>query len=89
MLDRTAEEARSSSGFRERTAAVLLEAISDASFGKIIGRHLDENFVTGQHTDTVFSHPARCMRYDLMAIVKLYPKCRIREKLGYKARELE
>ena len=41
VLDRTAEEPRSSSGFEGRRATILLEAISDASFGKIIGRHLD------------------------------------------------
>src|SRR5271167_4280330 len=81
VLDRTAEEPRTSSGFEGRRATILLEAISDASFGKIIGRHLDKNFITGQHSNTILAHPARCMRNDLMAVVKLYAKCRIREKL--------
>src|ERR1700691_118884 len=39
-------------------AALSLEAIGDATFGQVVGCHLDQHFVAGKDADAVLAHAA-------------------------------
>src|SRR5690606_41135167 len=47
-------------------AGASLEAVCDAPLGEVVGRHLDEDTVTGEDTDAILAHLARRMGDDFV-----------------------
>src|SRR6185312_9997761 len=62
-----------------RPSAPLLEAVGDAALGEVVGRHLAEHLVAGEHADTVLAHAAGGMRDDLVLVLQLHPERCIRK----------
>ncbi len=58
-------------GGRGRRSA---EAIRNASFAQVVGRHFDADAVTDGEADEVFAHLAGEMRENFMAVVQLDPE---------------
>lgn len=58
-------------------------AESDAALGKVVGRHLDIDFVASEDADAVLAHLTRCVGQHLMAIVQLDAEHGIGEDFGY------
>jgi hypothetical protein len=67
----------------------LFEAIGDAPFGEIIGRHFHENLVSGKHADAVLAHFAGGMGDDLVSIFELYAEGCIGQQLADGTRKFE
>ena len=65
----------------------LLEAIGDAALGQIVGRHLDQHLVARQHADAVLAHLARGMGDDLVVVLELDAKSRVRQQFDDETRE--
>ncbi len=42
----------------------------NATFGKVVRRHLDIDLVARENANAVLAHLARCVRQDFMAIVQ-------------------
>lgn len=51
--------------------SALFEPVNDSSARQIVGRKLDQDFVTGQNLDEVLSHAARDVRQYLMLALQL------------------
>ena len=63
----------------------LFVAICNAAFGEIIGRHLDQDLVTSQHTDAILPHAASGVRDDFMIIFELYAERGVRQQFSHNA----
>src|SRR6266540_3906507 len=61
--------------------AQLLESIGDATLGQIIGRHLDQYLVAGQHPDAILAHAASGVSDDLMFVFELDAEGGVRQQL--------
>src|SRR3974390_2491299 len=72
-----------------RRGVDLFEAIGDAPFAEVIGRHLHEHLVARQYADAVLAHLARCMCDDLVPILKLHAKGGIGQKFADRARKFQ
>src|SRR5271169_5923154 len=58
--------------FRQKgPTTISLEAIGDATFGQVVGRHLHQHLVAGEHADAVLAHAARRVGDDLVLILEL------------------
>src|ERR1700733_5357400 len=64
-------------------AALSLEAVGDATLGQVVGRHLDQHFVTGEHADAVLAHAAGGVGNDLMLILELDAEGGVRKQLRH------
>src|SRR5208282_4710153 len=58
-----------------------LEAIRDATLGEVVGRHLHQHLVAGEHADTVLAHAARGVGDDFVLILELDAEGGVREQL--------
>src|SRR4051812_14801002 len=63
----------------------LFEAIGDAPFGKVIGRHFHENLVACEDADAVLAHLAGGMGDDLVSIFKFHAKGGIGQQFADRA----
>src|SRR5262245_65203387 len=61
----------------------LLEPISNAALAEIVGRHLDQHLVAGEHADSVLAHAARRMGDDLVFVFELDAEGRVRQQLRH------
>ena len=58
-----------------------LETIGDAALGEVVGRHLDQDLVAGEHADAVLAHLAGGVGDDLVLVLELHPKRRVGQQL--------
>src|SRR3972149_9238888 len=65
-----------------------LIAVGDASAGKVIGRHLQFHFISGENTDEVHSHLSRDVREYHVTVLQLDPEHGVRQWLDYRALDL-
>ena len=63
----------------------LFHTPSDASFGKVVYRHLNGYAVSGQNSDIVHSQLSRNVRGHYVAVGKLYLEGGVRQSLNYRA----
>src|SRR5882724_9593543 len=59
------------------------EPIGDTTFGHVVGRHLDQHLVAGEHADAVLAHAARGMGDDFMFVFELDAEGGVREQLRH------
>src|SRR5579883_2422361 len=67
----------------------LFEAEGDAPLGEVVGRHLDIDAVACEDPDPVLAHLARGMGQDLMLVIELHAKHRVRQKLRHGTRDFD
>jgi hypothetical protein len=72
-----------------RFSLSLFKAVSDPTFSEIIGRHLDQNFVTGKHPDAVLAHASRRMGDDLVIVLEFLPEGGVGEQFRHHSRKFE
>src|SRR5580693_7162683 len=65
------------------SGTLSLEAISDATLGQVVGRHLYQHFVAGEHADTVLAHAARGVGDDLVLVLELDAEGGIRQQFRH------
>src|SRR5690606_3717053 len=70
-------------------AQASLEAVGDTALGEVVRRHFDEHLVAGENADAVLAHAAGGMGDDLMIVLELDAKHRVRQQLGYHARKFK
>jgi len=61
----------------------------DATFGQVVGCHLDGYSIAGKDTDPVFLHSAGRIGESFVPIVEFYSKASIRKQLLHRAFELD
>src|ERR1700730_5120134 len=70
--------------FRQKDPATIsLEAIGDATFAEVVGRHFHQHFVAGEHADTVLAHAAGGVGDDLVLVLKLDAEGGIRQQFRH------
>src|SRR5262249_31008530 len=69
--------------------AALLEAVGDAALGEVVGRHLDQDLVTGEHADAVLAHPTRGVGDDFVLVLELDPEHGVGQQFGDDTRKFE
>lgn len=52
----------------------MIETIDDAGFVRVVGRHLELHFVTGDKTDETLAHLARDVGEDEVTVFQFDPK---------------
>ena len=67
----------------------LLEAVGDTTLGQIVGRHLDQNLVAGQHANAVLAHAAGGVSDDLVFVLELDAESGVGEQLSDDTGEFE
>ena len=67
----------------------LTFSVGDSTFGQIIGRQLDANFVTWNDSNEVLSHPSCDVSHHFRTGFKLHPKTGVGEGLRYGALNLK
>lgn len=60
----------------------LTFSVSDSTFGQIVWRQFDTNFVTGNDPDKVLAHPASDVRHDFVSRFQLDAEPGVGEGLG-------
>src|SRR4051794_4337572 len=63
-------------------SSTLAMSIRDPAAGQIVRRQLDCHAVAGRDADIVLPHLSRYMRQQIVAILELYSKLRVGERLG-------
>jgi hypothetical protein len=74
-------------GFAPREKA-LLEAVSNAAFGEIIGCHFDQNLVAREDTDSVLAHTSSGVSDNFMLVLKFNPESCVRQQFADYTRKL-
>src|ERR1700719_1093609 len=64
-------------------ATISLEAVGDATFGEVVGRHFHQHLVAGKHTDTVLAHAASGVGDDLVLVLELDAEGGIRQQFRH------
>ena len=82
MMPACARSARRRGLSLARTSSGLAEAIGDATFGQVIGRHLDHHLVAGQHADAVLAHLAGGMGDNHVAIGAAHAEGRVGQQFA-------
>src|SRR5580704_7205650 len=67
----------------EVPATISLEAIGDAAFGQVVGRHFHQHLVAGKDADTVLAHAASRVGNDLVLVLELDAEGGIRQQLRH------
>ncbi len=71
------------------TTRLLAFSVHDPTFGQVIGREFDADFVARNDTNEVLSHAAGYVSHDLRSGLELDAKPGICERLSYGAFNLE
>src|SRR5258706_14062760 len=67
----------------------LLEAVGDPTLAEVVGSHLDQHLVAGQHADAVLAHLARGVGDDLVFVFQFHPEGGVRRQLADRAGEFQ
>src|SRR5271154_7163174 len=73
----------------EVSATISLEAIGDATFGQVVGRHFHQHLVAGKNTDAVLAHAARRVGDDLVLVLELDAEGGVRQQLRHHTRKFQ
>ena len=75
---------------RRRSARrALAEAVGDAALGQVVGRHLHQHLVAGQHADAVLAHLAGGVGDDLVVVFELHAERRVGQQFADRARKFQ
>src|SRR6266699_469437 len=66
-----------------------LEPVGDTTLAQIVGRHLDQDLVAGQHADAVLAHAAGGMSDDFVFVLELDAESGVREQFRHDTRKLQ
>src|SRR6185312_5089267 len=64
-----------------KAPGVSLEAIGDAALAEIVGSHLDQDLVAGEHADSVLAHAAGSVGDNLVLVLELHAEGGVGQQL--------
>src|SRR5271170_5771146 len=76
-------------GAESLDAAELLETVGDAAFGQIVGRHLYQHLVAGEHADAVLAHASRRVGNNFMLVLELDAEGGVGEQFRHDTRKFQ
>src|SRR3984957_20825232 len=64
-------------------ATISLEAVGDATFGQVVGRHFHQYLVAGKDADAVLAHASRRVGDDFVLVLELDAEGGVRQQLRH------